>query len=93
MDSKRLIFRAEWLGIVLITFGLYLQSFHDFVIRVMGAMMVVIGVLILAFILGAKLGDGKTQYEKLHKENSGIISNNSWWDSIRKLPSLDIGRH
>ncbi len=93
MDNKRLIFRAEWLGIILITFGLYLQSFHDFVIRVMGAIMIVIGVLVLAFILGAKLGEGKTKYEKLHNKNSGIISNNRLWNSIRKLSSLDDGRH
>jgi len=92
LDNKRLIFRAEWLGIILITFGLYLQSFHDFVIRVMGAIMIVIGVLVLAFILGAKLGEGKINYE-LRNKNSGIISNNSWYDSIRKLSSLDIGRH
>ena len=92
MDSKRLVFRAEWLGIILITFGLYLQSFHDFVIRVMGAIMIVIGVLVLAFILGAKLGEGKINYE-LRNKNSGIISNNRWYDSIRKLSSLDIGRH
>lgn len=92
MDSKRLVFRAEWLGIILITFGLYLQSFHDFVIRVMGAIMIVIGVLVLAFILGARLGEGKTNYE-LRNKNSGIISNNRWYDSIRKLSSLDTGRH
>lgn len=92
MDSKRLVFRAEWLGIILITFGLYLQSFHDFVIRVMGAIMIVIGVLVLAFILGAKLGEGKINYE-LRNKNSSIISNNSWYDSIRKLPGLDTGRH
>ena len=92
MDSKGLIFRIEWLGIVLITFGLYLQSFYDFVIRVMGAIMIVIGVLVLAFILGAKLGEGKINYERRNK-NSGIISNNRWYDSIRKLSSLDIGRH
>ena len=92
MDSKRLVFRAEWLGIILITFGLYLQSFYDFVIRVMGAIMIVIGVLVLAFILGAKLGEGKINYE-LRNKNSGIIRNNRWYDSIRKLSSLDIGRH
>ena len=92
MDSKGLIFRIEWLGIVLITFGLYLQSFYDFVIRVMGAIMIVIGYLVLEFILGAKLGEGKINYE-LRNKNSGIISNNSWWNSIRKLSSLDIGRH
>jgi len=92
LDSKGLVFRAEWLGIILITFGLYLQSFHDFVIRVMGAIMIVMGVLVLAFILGAKLGEGKINYE-LRNKNSGIISNNRWYDSIRKLSSLDIGRH
>jgi len=92
LDHKGLVFRIEWLGIVLITFGLYVQSFYDFIIRVMGAIMIVIGVLVLAFILGAKLGEGKIRYE-LYNKNSGIISNNSLWNSIRKLSSLDDGRH
>ena len=92
MDHKGLVFRIEWLGIVLITFGLYVQSFYDFIIRVMGAIMVVTGVLVLAFILGAKLGEGKIRYE-LYKKNSIFISNNSWRDSIRKLSSLGNGRH
>jgi len=77
---------------MLVISGLYMQQFYDFVTRVMGAIMIVIGVLILAFILGAKLGEGKTNYERLPK-NSGIIGNHSWRNSIRKLSSLDDGRH
>lgn len=68
MDSERL----ACFGVIFIIFGLYLQSFDDFMVRVMGAIMIVFGVLILAFILGAYLGRGKTEYDKLYRGNYNV---------------------
>ncbi len=68
MDSERL----ACFGVIFIVFGLYLQSFGDFMIRVMGAIMIIFGSLILAFILGAYLGRGKIEYDKLYRGNYNV---------------------
>ncbi len=63
MDSERL----ACFGVIFLIIGLYLQSFGDFMIRVMGAIMIILGSLILAFIFGAYLGRGKIRYDKLNR--------------------------
>ena len=92
MDHKRLIFRVTWLSVIVLTLGLYLQSLHDFVIRVMGAIMIVVTILTLSFILGSRLGEGKNQYEQ-YKKSTSTSTDHSWRDSIRKLSGLGNGRH
>ncbi len=68
MDSERL----ACFGVIFLIFGLYLQSFADFMIRVMGAIMIILGSLILAFILGAYLGQGKERYVKLYRGHYNV---------------------
>jgi len=92
LDHKRIILRAEWFATIFVVIGLYLQSFYDFVIRVVGAVMILIGGSVLAFILGAKLGEGKNEYESYVK-NSNTIGDNRWWNNLRKLSRMDDGRN
>lgn len=92
MDIQRLILRIEWFGILFVVTGLYLQSFYDFVIRVIGAIMIIIGGSVLAFILGTKLGEGKDDYDKRHAKGTGIIGSDSWRDSFRKYTRMVDGR-
>lgn len=59
--------RIACFAVIFVVAGLYLQSFADFMIRVMGAIMIIFGSLILAFILGAYIGRGKERYVKLYR--------------------------
>ena len=69
MDSERLACFA----VIFLVIGLYVQSFyHEFMLRVIGVVTIIIGGLILAFILGAYLGRGKIEYDKLYRGNYNV---------------------
>ncbi len=69
MDSERL----ACFGVIFLIIGLYVQSFYyEFMLRVIGVVTIIIGGLILAFILGAYLGKGKTEYDKLYRGNYNV---------------------